>query len=174
MGVLSLSARIRTWTCEFMDKTPQIAEEQLVMTMDKALETKLQWYKSYHFTVFCWHHQKWRNFKLATDQQVYTLQFLCNKDIFRKSTHLQENKMLFRFRYSRRSKTHTFRFCPVTGRQIDKWTDSYNPPPMLGLITICLPGLVGFLGLRLLGFFPASGIAPPSIHCKSKLMLLHV
>ena len=29
--------RIRTWTCEFMDKNPQKAEEQLVMTMDKAL-----------------------------------------------------------------------------------------------------------------------------------------
>ena len=28
-----------------MDKTPQIAEEQLVMTMDKAQETKLQRYK---------------------------------------------------------------------------------------------------------------------------------
>ena len=26
---------------EFMDKTPQIAEEQLVMTMDKTQETKL-------------------------------------------------------------------------------------------------------------------------------------
>ena len=29
-----------------MDKTPQIAEEQLVMTIDKAQETKLQRYKS--------------------------------------------------------------------------------------------------------------------------------
>ena len=48
VGVLSSSARdrIRTWTCEFMDKTPQIAEEQLVMTMDEAQETKLQRYKS--------------------------------------------------------------------------------------------------------------------------------
>ena len=41
VGVLSSSARIRTWTYEFMDKTPQIAEEQFVMTMDKAQETKL-------------------------------------------------------------------------------------------------------------------------------------
>ena len=32
-------------TYEFTDKTPQIAEEQLVMTMDKAQETKLQRYK---------------------------------------------------------------------------------------------------------------------------------
>ena len=31
---------------EFIDKTPQIAEEQLVMTMNKAQETKLQSYKS--------------------------------------------------------------------------------------------------------------------------------
>ena len=48
MGVISLSARdrIRTWTYEFMVKTPQIAEEQLVMTMDKAQETKFQRYKS--------------------------------------------------------------------------------------------------------------------------------
>ena len=48
MGVVSSSARdrISTWTCEFMDKTPQIAEEQLVMTIDKAQETKLQRYKS--------------------------------------------------------------------------------------------------------------------------------
>ena len=46
VGVLSSSARIRTWTYEFMDKTSQIAEEQLVMTMDKAQETKLQRYKS--------------------------------------------------------------------------------------------------------------------------------
>ena len=48
VGVLSTSARdrISTWTCEFMDKTPQIAEEQLVMTIDKAQETKLQRYKS--------------------------------------------------------------------------------------------------------------------------------
>ena len=29
-----------------MDKTPHIAEEQLVMMMDKAQETKLQRYKS--------------------------------------------------------------------------------------------------------------------------------
>ena len=29
-----------------MDKTPQIAEEQLIMTMDKAQETKLQRSKS--------------------------------------------------------------------------------------------------------------------------------
>ena len=33
-------------TYKFTDKTPQIAEEQLVMTMDKAQETKLQRYKS--------------------------------------------------------------------------------------------------------------------------------
>ena len=33
-------------TYEFTDETPQIAEEQLVMTMDKAQETKLQRYKS--------------------------------------------------------------------------------------------------------------------------------
>ena len=33
-------------TYEFVDKTQQIAEEQLVMTMDKAQETKLQKYKS--------------------------------------------------------------------------------------------------------------------------------
>ena len=48
MGVLSSSARdrIRTWTCEFMDKTPQIVEEQLVMTMDKAQGAELQRYKS--------------------------------------------------------------------------------------------------------------------------------
>ena len=31
---------------EFTDKTPQIAEEQLVMTMNKAQETKLQSHKS--------------------------------------------------------------------------------------------------------------------------------
>ena len=29
-------------TCKFTNKTPQIAEEKLVMTMDKAQETKLQ------------------------------------------------------------------------------------------------------------------------------------
>ena len=48
LGVFSSSARnrIRTGTCEFMDKTPQIAEEQLVMMIDKAQETKLQRYKS--------------------------------------------------------------------------------------------------------------------------------
>ena len=48
VGVLSSSARdrIRTLTCEFMDKTPQVAEEQLVMTMDKAQETELQRYKN--------------------------------------------------------------------------------------------------------------------------------
>ena len=48
VGVHSLSARdrIHTWTYEFKDKTPQIAEEQLVMTIDKAQETKLQRYKS--------------------------------------------------------------------------------------------------------------------------------
>ena len=38
--------RISTWTCEFMDTTLQIAEEQLVMMIDKAQETKLQIYKS--------------------------------------------------------------------------------------------------------------------------------
>ena len=48
VGVLSTSARdrIHTWTSEFIDKTPQIAEEQLVMTTDKIQETKLQRYKS--------------------------------------------------------------------------------------------------------------------------------
>ena len=34
-----------------MDKTPQTAEEQLVMTMDKAQEMELQRYKSYLFSV---------------------------------------------------------------------------------------------------------------------------
>ena len=33
-------------TNEFTDETRHIAEEQLVMTMDKAQETKLQRYKS--------------------------------------------------------------------------------------------------------------------------------
>ena len=33
-------------TYKFTDESPQIAEEQLVMTMDKAQETKLQRYKS--------------------------------------------------------------------------------------------------------------------------------
>ena len=48
VGILSSSARdrISTLICEFMDKTPQITEEQLVMTIDKAQETKLQRYKS--------------------------------------------------------------------------------------------------------------------------------
>ena len=31
---------------EFMDETPQIAEEQLITTIDKAQETNLQRYKS--------------------------------------------------------------------------------------------------------------------------------
>ena len=46
VGVLSSSAWIHTQTCEFMDKTPQIAEEQLVMTMDKTQEAKHQRYES--------------------------------------------------------------------------------------------------------------------------------
>ena len=33
-------------TYEFTDKTSQIAEEQLVMTMEKAQETKIQRYRS--------------------------------------------------------------------------------------------------------------------------------
>ena len=33
-------------TCEFMDETSQIAEEQLLITIEKAQETKLQRYKS--------------------------------------------------------------------------------------------------------------------------------
>ena len=37
---------VSIWTCEFMDKTLQIAEKQLVMTIDKAQETKLQRYRS--------------------------------------------------------------------------------------------------------------------------------
>ena len=45
-GILSLSTRIHTWTYEFMDKTPQIAEELLVMMMDKLQKIKLQRYKS--------------------------------------------------------------------------------------------------------------------------------
>ena len=45
VGILPSSALIRTSTCEFMDKTPQIAGEQLVMTMDKTQETKLQRYQ---------------------------------------------------------------------------------------------------------------------------------
>ena len=32
--------------CEFMDKTPQRDEEQLIMMMDKAQETQLQKYDS--------------------------------------------------------------------------------------------------------------------------------
>ena len=70
VGVPSSSAgdRIRTWTCEFMDKTPQIAQEQLVIMMDKAQETKLQRSKSERFGVFCWHQQKRRNVKMATDR----------------------------------------------------------------------------------------------------------
>ena len=42
--ISSDSYLVRTY--EFTDETPQIAEEQLVMTMDKAQETKLQRYKS--------------------------------------------------------------------------------------------------------------------------------
>ena len=37
---------------EFMDKTPQLAKEKLIMTMDKAEEAKLQRYKSQRFGVF--------------------------------------------------------------------------------------------------------------------------
>ena len=33
--------RMSTWTCEFMDKTPQTPEEHLVMMIDKAQKTNL-------------------------------------------------------------------------------------------------------------------------------------
>ena len=46
VGVLFLSVCDQICTCEFMDKTQQIAEEQLVMTMDKAQETKIRRCKS--------------------------------------------------------------------------------------------------------------------------------
>ena len=45
-GRCSLMSSYLVSTYEFTDETPQIAEKQLVMTMDKAQETKLQRYKS--------------------------------------------------------------------------------------------------------------------------------
>ena len=48
-----------------MDKTPQIhvAKEQLIMTMDKVQEAKLQRYKSKHFIVFLLTSPKAKKFK---------------------------------------------------------------------------------------------------------------
>ena len=37
---------------KFMDKTPQLAKEKLIMTMDKAEKAKLQRNKSQRFGVF--------------------------------------------------------------------------------------------------------------------------
>ena len=42
--ISSDSYLVRTY--EFTDETPQIEKEKLIMTMDKAKETKLQRYKS--------------------------------------------------------------------------------------------------------------------------------
>ena len=67
-----------------MDKTPQIAEEQLVITMDKAQETKLQRYKSYRFGVCyadiskCEEMSKWTSISL----QVATKMFFKNHHNF--------------------------------------------------------------------------------------------
>ena len=55
MGILSSSAWIHNYLFgahEFMDKTPQLAKEKLIMTMNKAEEAKLQRYKSQRFGVF--------------------------------------------------------------------------------------------------------------------------
>ena len=80
VGVLSLSARIRASNCEFIDKTPQIAEEQLVMTMDKP---KTQSFKDTKVSVavfFLLILAKAKNFQ-DSDQliRLYTMiNFLCN------------------------------------------------------------------------------------------------
>ena len=52
VSVLSSSARdrISTWTCEFMDKTPQIAEEQLVMTIDNASKIQMLAFRCFLLT----------------------------------------------------------------------------------------------------------------------------
>ena len=88
VGVLSSSAQdqISTWTCELMDKTPQIAEEQLVMTIDKAQETK-------RFVVFCWRQQKRRNFKI---DKALDYDFSATKMFF-KNHHisLKDHNMIF-------------------------------------------------------------------------------
>ena len=50
-----------------MDKTPQIAEEQLVMTIDKAQEAKLQRYKVSVLVFSADISKSKRNVKMATD-----------------------------------------------------------------------------------------------------------
>ena len=62
-----------------MDKTPQIAEEQLAMMIDKAQETKLLGYKKVSVSVFSADISKsedaWRPIDKALD---YVIRFLCN------------------------------------------------------------------------------------------------
>ena len=54
-------------TCEFMYKIPQIAEEQLIMMMDKTQENKASKIQKLAFRCFPLTSAKAKNFKMATD-----------------------------------------------------------------------------------------------------------
>ena len=123
-----------------MDKTPQIDEEQLIMTMDKAQETKLQRYKV-SISVFSADISKSEEIsRWQPINKTLHYNFSATKKLF-KNRHncLSEGLTFFPGMGSTRSEMkHSLRLQSNTQTHTHTQTDCYNPPPMLGLIIILL------------------------------------
>ena len=122
-----------------MDKTPQIAEGQLVMTMDKAQEKSFKESKIQKFAFRCFLLTLAKAKKFQDGNQstwLYTAVLPEPGSFLEIHTYVRKN-----IRCSFNSGTHVeakrthFRFCPGTDRQTHRWTDCYNLPPTLGLKT---------------------------------------
>ena len=130
--ISSDSYLVRTY--EFTDETPQITEEKLIMTMDKAQETRLQKTKV-SISVFSADITKseeisrWRPIDKAL-----LCDFSATKTFFEnRHKFLSEGLTFFPAMGSTRSET---KLSPRLrrNRHTDTQTDCYKPPPMLGLI----------------------------------------
>ena len=120
-----------------MDKTPQIAEEQLVMTMDKAQEAKRLKIRKLAFRYFLMTSAKkkeeeisrWRPIDKALhyDFSATKMFFKKRHNVFIKNTHVLSSNG-----FQQETKRSILQDYEVTHRQID----CYNPPPTLGLIII--------------------------------------
>ena len=141
VGDLSLSAWICTWTCEFMDKTPQIAEEQLIMMMDKAQETKLWRYKSKRFGFFLLTSAKAKKFQDGNWLiRLYTAIFLQLRSfskigtiVYQKDSHSFQQWVQPEAKRSILQDHEVAHRNTITQTHTHTQTNCYNPPPTLGL-----------------------------------------
>ena len=139
-----------------MNKTPQIAEEKLVMTMDKAREKKLQRYKI-SVSVFSADISKGEEISRWRPIDKTLHYDLAATETFFKNRHncLSEGLTFFIAMGSKRSEikhSPRLRGNRHTNTQTHTQTDCYNPPSTLGLISIGInnnhQGAQGGEGLR--------------------------